>query len=135
MTLRQYFIIMGFGTVLGWVAWVFVLFNVDPFLDTGIGFLFFFLTLGFALIGTTSIAVFVWYHEITRIAMPTFRLVQKSFTLGTMVTVVSMSWLFLQGKGVITLWNTIIFIAILLFLLLFKLSLKMTKKNTYDLTE
>ena len=61
MNLRQYLAIMGMATALCWVSWIFVLFNIDPFLDTGLGFFFFYLTFFFALIGSLSIIVFILY--------------------------------------------------------------------------
>jgi len=45
MTLKQYFIVMILGTILCWVALSFVILNIDPFQDTGIGFTFFYISL------------------------------------------------------------------------------------------
>jgi len=123
MTLKQYFTIMGFATILGWVAWIFVVFNVDPYLDTGLGFLFFFLTLGFALIGTCSIIIYSLTSVFSKKTVATFRVVQRSFLYGTGIAISLVTLLSLQGKGILNLWNTLIFFGILVFLFLFKLSL------------
>ncbi len=137
MTLRQYLAIMGFATVLGWVAWVFVIFNVDPFRDSGLGFLFFFLTLAFALIGTFSIIIYTLYSLFSRKLIATFRMVQRSFSYATLISITAVSLLFLQGKGILNLWNTLIFIGILVFLFLFKLSLNIAhaRKNPIQFVE
>jgi len=42
MNLKQYLIIMLLGTVFCWISWVFVIINIDPFQDSGIGFTFFY---------------------------------------------------------------------------------------------
>jgi hypothetical protein len=129
MTLRQYLSIMVFATVLGWVAFIFVMFNVDPFLDSGSGFLFFFMTLGFALTGTFSTIIYMLHTFFSKKIIATFRIVQKSFLYGASVAIASVLLLFLQGKGIMNLWNTLIFLGILLFLFLFKLSLHFAHKR------
>lgn len=127
MTLKQYLAIMGFSTVLGWISWIFVMLNVDPFLDTGLGFLFFFLTLGFALIGTFSIIIYSLYALFSKQVVATFRIVQRAFFYSTAISFTFVTLLFLQGKSILNLWNTLIFIAILVFLFLFKFSLNMAQ--------
>lgn len=58
MTLGTYLFGISISTVLCWVAWILTLFNLDPKTAGTVGFLSFFTSLFFALIGTLTIAGF-----------------------------------------------------------------------------
>ncbi len=58
MTLSSYLLGIGISTILCWVAWLLTLFNLDPRTAGTVGFLSFFTSLFFALVGTLTIAGF-----------------------------------------------------------------------------
>ena len=55
MSLQRYLIILGLATLLCWVALFAVVFLINPSSAGWLGFIFFYLSLGFALIGTFSL--------------------------------------------------------------------------------
>ena len=112
MNLRQYLTIMVFATLLGWVAWFFVIINVDPFQDSTLGFFFFYISLFFSLIGTVSLIAFLLTQIFPNPEVPMYRLVQKSFRIGLLLSSVLIILLFLQGKGILTKWNSILLLFI-----------------------
>lgn len=124
MNLRQYLTIMVFATLLGWVAWVFVILNVDPFQDSTLGFFFFYISLFFSLIGTVSLLVFLAIAILPRPTVPMYRLVQKSFRVGLMIAGIAIVLLFLQGKEILTKWNSILLLFIGVTITCFFLSTK-----------
>ncbi len=66
MSLKKYLITMSFVTVFCWIAWLVVLWYMDPSGAGGIGFLLFYLSLFFALLGTFSLLGFfvrVWFSK------------------------------------------------------------------------
>ena len=124
MNLKQYFTIMLLGTVFCWVAWLFVVFNIDPFQDKGAGFGFFYVSLGLALMGTISVISFLIRQSLGKNNLPMFRYVKQSFKDALFVAIVLILMLFLQGKGYLNWWNTIIFVVAILFCAIFILSSK-----------
>lgn len=112
MNLRQYLLIMFFATLLGWVAWIFVILNVDPYQDSVLGFFFFYISLFFSLIGTVSLISFLLTQIFPRPQVPMYRLVQKSFRIGLLLSGIFILLLFLQGKGILTKWNSILLLFI-----------------------
>jgi len=112
MNLRQYLTIMVFATLLGWVAWFFVIINVNPFQDSTLGFFFFYISLFFSLIGTGSLIAFLLTQIFPRPEVPMYRLVQKSFRIGLFLSSILIILLFLQGKGILTKWNSILLLFI-----------------------
>lgn len=128
MTLRQYIIIMSVATLLCWLSWGFVLLNVDPFKDNGMGFLFFYITLFFSLVGTVSLIGFGIVQWVSTQYRPMYRHVQLSFLVGVLLSLILILLLFLQGKAMLNILNIGIFAGSLVFILLFKLSLRLSNR-------
>jgi len=126
MTLKQYIFTMLFGTILCWVAWFFVLTNVDPFQSLAAGFIFFYLSLFLALVGTISIIAFLVYRFVGTKEVPMFKHVQISFRHAVLFSVFISLFLFLQGKQFLNFWNTLVLLT--LFGLVFSFSLSVKKK-------
>ncbi len=124
MTLRQYIIIMIFGSILCWTAWGIVIVNIDPFQDTGVGFTFFYTSLFFALLGTISVFAFFIRKLFSREALPMFRYVKRSFSDSFFISVSLVVLLFLQGEAYLNWWNTGIFLLALAFILAFTFTTK-----------
>ena len=110
MNLKQYLIIMLLGTVFCWISWVFVIINIDPFQDSGIGFTFFYFSLLLALIGTISVISFLLRNSFSKKNLPMFRHIQKSFKDSLIISSLIVLMLFLQGQNYLNSWNVIIII-------------------------
>jgi len=124
MTLKQYLTVMILGTIMCWIAWGFVIFNIDPFQDTGVGLFFFYISLFFALLGTLSILAFTLRRFFSKLEQPMFRYVQKSFCDSLIISIALILLLFLQAKQYLNWWNTGIFVLVIFLVLAFILSTK-----------
>jgi len=116
MTLRQYLVLMGVGTLLCWGILGFILLTVDP-LTAGItGMIFFYLSLFLALVGTFSVLVFLVRRMFDKNEEVIFRHVRKTFRQSVTIALFVILVLFLQQKQLLTWWNglllVIIFIAL-----------------------
>ncbi len=130
MNLRQYLATMIFSTILCWAAWIFVIINIDPFETGTIGFVFFYISLLFALIGTISLVVFGIYRLFGGQEMPLFRHVRMSFRTAVVLSVLALVGLYLQSLSVLSLFNTLVFGTICIVIVSFDLSLtNFTKKH------
>jgi len=119
MTLRQYLTIMIISSVLCWAAWWVVVINIDPFQDTGLGILFFFISFFFSLLGTVSVFAFLFRRLFSRLERPMFYYVKKSFRDAFLISALSVILLFLQGKGYLRWWNIGILGLLILFYFIF----------------
>lgn len=111
MTLRQYLIVMTIATILCWISWGMVMMNIDPFHVSLSGFLFFYLSLAFALVGTIAMLSFGWQALVRRQDAPMFRIVRKSFHIALIASLAIVGILTLQGAGLLRLWNALALIA------------------------
>ena len=130
MTLKQYLIIMFLATLMCFGASGIVLFNIDPQKDNAIGFLFFYTTLFFGLVGTISLMNFGLYYMVTKSNYPLFRLVERSFRNGVIGATLVLSMLFLQALNILNLWTGLILFILVLSISFFKLSTRAHEKNT-----
>ena len=126
MTLRQYLSIMIVASLLCWVSWIVVLLNVDPFTSGWVGFLFFYISLFFSLLGTSAVLIFVLYYQFSRRAVPMYRYVQCSFRDALMLAVTGVGLLYLQGQRYLRWWN---FIILFLFLLCIGIFVQLRKRG------
>ncbi len=128
MTIRQYIIIMILASIMCWIAWGFVLFNIDPTQGSTLGFVFFYIALFFALMGTCSVLAF----PIVRLRakdVPMYRQVKMSFRDGIAVAGLFIILLYLQAEGVLTLWNLGVFVVILFLIMIFSYSNKKQQEH------
>ena len=124
MNLRQYITIMLVGTVLCWSAWFFVIVNVNPFEAGTLSFLFFYISLFLALLGTFSVLIFVVYRLFSRTELPLFRYVERSFRESFILSAICIFLLFLRGVDLLNIWNFSFFIVLLILLFSFSFSTK-----------
>ncbi len=130
MNLRQYLATMIFSTLLCWAAWVFVIVQIDPFETGPVGFVFFYVSLFFALIGTISLMIFGIYRLFGAREMPLFRHVRMSFRTAVVLSSLALVGLYLQSLSVLSLFNTLVFGTICMVIVSFDLSLtNFTKKH------
>lgn len=79
MTFKQFLYLMMIATIAAWGSWVVVLFAIDPTRSGAIGFVLFYVTLFFALVGTLTMVgtgVRHWRHKdelISRQVLKAFR--------------------------------------------------------------
>lgn len=122
MTLRQYLTIMIFSTILCWVAWTFVLVNVNPFETSTMGFIFFYLSFFLSLIGTFSLLSFGLRNWRDSSPLPMFHRVEKGFQDGLITATLCILLLILQGQRLIRMWNLLFFLGFCIVLLIIRLS-------------
>lgn len=108
MTLRQYLILMSFATALCWIAFGFVIWNVDPYLGNALVFSFFYLSFFLALTGTLSLAIFAMYAYVSRRFIPLFRIVQKSFRDSLIISFFLSVLLYLQARDFVRWWSLLL---------------------------
>ena len=117
MTLKQYLTIMLIGTALCLIAFFFVIININPFEDTGMGFTFFYLSIFFTSLGSISMIAFTIHKKLSKNELPLFRYVQKGFRDALLISSIIVILLLLQGKNYLNWWNSgIIFFAFVLYL-------------------
>lgn len=127
MSLKKYLIFMTTATFICWLAWLIVVFYVNPQEAGFLGFTMFYVSLFLALTGTFSLVGFfgrVWF---TREAV-IFRHLGISTRHAVWFALLLVCALLLQGSGFLRWWN--IFFLVLLFTLLefFFLSRKVIRR-------
>lgn len=129
MNLRQYLTIMFIATIMCWIAFGFVIYNIDPYQDTGVGFSFFYISLFFSLLGTMSIIIFAVRKIFSRDLTPMYKFVHTSFRDSFFVALVLIGLLYLQAKGYLHWWNLGLVLIIMVLVIAFIFS---SKKNSID---
>ncbi|MEK7211676.1 MAG: hypothetical protein AAB731_03515 [Patescibacteria group bacterium] len=123
MTLRQYLILMTLCTVLSWVAWVAVLISVDPAEQGILAVLFFYASLGLAVVGTNAIIGLFLRARFNRLELVS-RLAATSFRQAIWFAAAVIIALVLERMKVFTWWIMVGIIFALLVLEFFFLSLR-----------
>lgn len=124
MRLKPFIILILLATLLSWISWGFVVVTIDPFFAEPIAFIFFYLSLLVALIGTVSLIFLTVYTKVVPIDAPVYRVVSRSLRDGLMVAVLLVTLLALQGFQLLTIWNIGIFVVLLLLAVSFYLTLQ-----------
>lgn len=128
MTVLRYFISMLVATVLCWVAFFLVVYNIDPFTSGWIGVLCFYASLFFALIGTLALVGFGLRIAFWRETLP-YKHVGVSLRQGLLFAILVGCALLLAANGLFTWWSIILLVAGFGVLELFFLSRSMSKFN------
>lgn len=109
MTLPAFVILMFVSTAAAWTAWFTVLFKIDPFVDGGLGFLLFYLSLGLSLTGTITLLGMTVRH-FYQPEEASFRRVLNSFRQAAFLSVLVVALLFLQSHRLLAWWNVLLLI-------------------------
>lgn len=117
MTLTRYLIVMISATLIWWGAFFWVIFKIDPLEAGFLGFLFFYLSLVFALTGTFSLIGFLVRILVLKNEL-IFRQVALAFRQSISFALLIVGALFLESKDFLTWWN-ILFLILALTLLEF----------------
>lgn len=123
---------MTFSAILGWIAWILVLIYVDPFKAGFVGFVFFYLSLFFALIGTLSVIGYFIRSKVHKEEI-TYQQVSNAFRQAILLAIFVAGSLFLKSFGLLNWFNIIIFIIALVLLEVFYLSRKSKKWQKQEL--
>lgn len=115
MTLRQYLFLMSLGTGMCWLAWGFIILNIDPKQAGFSGFAFFYLSLFLSLLGSISILGFWIRKKILKNDDIVFRHVKKTFRQGFILALAIILMLKLQQTEKFFWWVPIL-LAILIYL-------------------
>ena len=115
---------MILATLMCWVAWGFVIVNVDPFTASKLSFLFFYASFFLGLLGTVSVLAFFVYRLIDRGSLPLFRYVQLSFRQALVISLFATIMLYMQGKAWLSLWTGLLLLGLFVFFISLTLSLR-----------
>lgn len=132
MTYRQFAAIMGLATVLCWLAWIFVLINVDPFFASAGSFAFFYATLFATLFGSFSVLFCTVYYFFSDPDVPMYRYVKQSFLFAAVFSIIIVAVLFLKANRLLTMWTVSFLILALCLGLIY--SLGQNKKSQHNQT-
>lgn len=130
MTLKQYLSLMGLGTAMCWIAWVFILFNLDPAQAGWFGLSFFYISLFLGIVGIFSVIGFILKNRKTTHEDIVFRQVKRTFKQGILFGVFVIATLLLLQFGLLFWWNAIILA--LLYILLEGAIISGRKYNNQD---
>ncbi|HSR88975.1 MAG TPA: hypothetical protein VLK22_01055 [Candidatus Udaeobacter sp.] len=133
MTLRLYLILMSIGALICWLAWLFVLGNIDPQQSGFFGFIFFYTSLFLALAGTFSVIGFLIKKIILKSDQIVFHHVKSTFRQGMLAAGAIISGLILLQMKLLAWWNGILLI--LLFVAIEGIIFTNRKYNNRDFTK
>lgn len=104
MTFRDYVIVMAVASSAAWLGWFVVLYSVDP-VNTGMyGYVFFYLTLSVALMGTISL-IGVGLRKVFKPDEIVSRHVGHAFRQSILFTALVIAALFLLPQGLFRWWT------------------------------
>ena len=102
MSLKIYLYTIAISTTLCAGALFLVLFNVDPFAANFTGLLFFYLSIWATLVGIFCLLLFVFFYRKKHLlALPVYKIVQKSFVSSLFISALLTTLLFLRGQRLI----------------------------------
>jgi hypothetical protein len=130
MTLKQYIIFMAFGTLLCFLTWTMIVFNINPQNAGLVIFLFFYATLFLWVLGASSIVGFLVRYKFIKVDEVIFRSVKRTLRQSLFISLlVTLIALLLQLK-LLAWWNTAILF--ILFLVIEGLIFSNRKFNNID---
>ena len=120
MTLKKYLNLMSVLTVCCWLAWILVIFIINPKQTGLIGFVLFYFSLFLAIFGTGSIVGFIIRMKLKN--KPVFKQVEISFRQAIWIALLVILIFIFQGLNILRWWNTLFLVLFLVFLELFFLT-------------
>lgn len=109
MSLKQLIITVLGATLIVWVSWFFVLFEVDPTASGKTGVIFFYLSLFLAVWGTLFILFSLFKKRFNKNELE-HNIVKVSFRQSIFFALTVVGVLFLQSRNFLTWWNLILLI-------------------------
>ena len=129
MSLRTFIILMTVATIIFWIAWLTVLFQIDPYATNFIGFLCFYTSLFFAFLGTFTLLGFGIRYIYNRKDLPGFKFVGVSVRQSIWFSGLIIASLILQGEMLFTWWAGLLMVLALAILEAFFLSRAMETRT------
>jgi len=123
MSLKQLITIIATATIICWLLWLVVITQINPSEAETVGFLLFYITLFFALLGTFFMASFFWRRKFGKKTIAE-RTVAISFRQSIFFALIVTGVLFLQGKGLLNILNIVLIIIAVSVIEWFFLSIK-----------
>jgi hypothetical protein len=99
---------MATGTIMCWVAWVFILFNVSPEQAGWIGFIFFYTSLFLGTVGTFSVIGLLLKKQKSSTDDIIFRQVKRTFKQGILFGIFIILSLILLQFNLLFWWNAVL---------------------------
>ena len=127
MSLKKYLIIMFSMTLVCWIAWLFVLYFMDPLGAGSVGFLLFYMSLFFASLGTFSLLGFfirVWFSKEQVIFRHLGIATRQSLWFSGLIVLT----LILQASEFLQWWSIVLLIIFMTLLEFFFLSRKVIRR-------
>jgi hypothetical protein len=112
MSFRAYIILMIVGTLVAWLGWGIVVWNVNADEAGGLGFGLFFLTLLMGLVGTITLIGLLIRLVVMKRRELVIREVKTSFRHAVLLSGVSIISLILSAQGWLSWWVIIVFIVV-----------------------
>ncbi|TAK04643.1 hypothetical protein EPO33_01465 [Patescibacteria group bacterium] len=122
MTFRQYILAMGLGTVIAWAAFLLIVALVDPLSAGTLGLIFFYVALAVATSGTLALIGLFVRTVVVRTQDVLSKQVTHSFREGFLVALLLVAALVLQSRGMLSVLNTTLLLAVLVLTEFFFLS-------------
>ncbi|OGF31510.1 hypothetical protein A2533_04025 [Candidatus Falkowbacteria bacterium RIFOXYD2_FULL_35_9] len=114
MSLKNYLILIAICAGISWVAWFLVLFSVEADQSGFLGFVFFYTSLFFALLGTFSILGY-YIRSIWRKTDLWYKQLNVSSRQALILSLLVVSALILQSQRYLQFWNLLILITLAVF--------------------
>ena len=122
MTFRQYILAMGLGTLIAWAAFLLIVALVDPLSAGTLGLIFFYVALAVATSGTLALIGLFVRTVVVRTQDVLSKQVTHSFREGFLVALLLVAALILQSRGLLSVLNTTLLLAVLVLTEFFFLS-------------
>lgn len=110
MTLRRYLFLMSVASLLCWLAWIFVLLSIDPATSGLLGFMFFYLSLWLAVVGSFSVLGFLARRLVIHEDEIVFRHVKQTFRQSIIVASLTVLALLFLAHELLAWWNVMLLI-------------------------
>lgn len=123
MPFKKYIILIAISTIISFFSFIFVVTRVDPTNTNAIGFVLFYATLFFTLIGTLSLFMIAtrWIF-VKNLAL--FTNITRSFRQATLFSIIIVSFLLLKSFDLLDWWNVILIVGTITGVELFSASRK-----------
>ena len=127
MTIKSYLLILTICSIACWIAWLLVLFLIDPSVSL-LGVVIFYLTLGFALIGTFSVGGYFLREKFFHKNELTYKKINIASRHSVLFAILIIIALILQSQRYLSWWNLLILITVIGFIEIFLASYKKIKR-------
>jgi len=123
MNIKQLLIVVSAATAIFWIVWLVITAQINPDDTDFFGFLLFYLTLFFSLLGTFFLVSFAYRKVFSKFSLE-YNIVGTSFRQSFFLALLFVSLLILQGIEMLNIINALLLVAAVVILEFFFLSYK-----------